>query len=78
MNVKQYKTKVAAMACRKCGAMPVELHHVRSGCGMGQRASDWLVIPLCPECHRTGKDSIHNRNVDEMKYLASTIQEIMK
>ena len=53
MNIKQYKSKVAELGCLIC-RKPAELHHPRFASGASQRASDWLVIPLCPGHHRTG------------------------
>lgn len=32
----------------------VEIHHLRSGVGMGQRSDHKRAIPLCPPHHRTG------------------------
>lgn len=63
MNVKRYMREVAEMGCIVCKRMgypgtPAELHHPRAGTGAGRRASDWDVIPLCPEHHR-GKTGIH-------------------
>jgi hypothetical protein len=63
MNVKRYMREVAEMGCIVCQRMgypgtPAELHHPRAGTGTGRRASDWDVIPLCPEHHR-GKTGIH-------------------
>jgi hypothetical protein len=37
---------------------PAELHHPRTGLGMGQRAKHFNVLPLCPEHHR-GQTGIH-------------------
>jgi len=31
-----------------------EIHHLRSGVGMGQRSPNDRTIPLCPAHHRTG------------------------
>lgn len=77
-----YKSLVADQPCSCCGAEGVELHHPREGQGMAQRASDWLVIPLCPDCHR-GAFGIHgNKNMmkikklTEMDLLAQTIERI--
>jgi len=63
MNVKRYMREVAEMGCIVCKRMgypgtPSELHHPRAGTGAGRRASDWDVIPLCPEHHR-GKTGVH-------------------
>lgn len=47
---------------------------------MSQRASNWLTIPLCPDCH-TGPNGIHgNRSlmriqkIEEIDLLARTIE----
>ena len=51
--------KVAALPCIVCGAWPVEVHHIRNGYGMGQRASDLETLPLCAPHHRTSLDAFH-------------------
>lgn len=47
-------SSLGCVACRNAGhgASPAEIHHVRSGNGMAQRASHFDVIPLCPRHHR--------------------------
>lgn len=47
---------LGCMACRKLGHLdtPAVIHHVRMGQGMGQRASNREVIPLCPWHHNMG------------------------
>lgn len=55
--LKQYLSDVADLGCIICEAT-AELHHPRSEQGMSQRASDWLVIPLCPIHHRLGYELI--------------------
>lgn len=50
---KEHLSKVASVGCIVCrnlgfGESPAEIHHVRTGQGMGQRASNYEVIPLCP------------------------------
>jgi len=39
--------------------MPAEIHHMRSGAGLGQRGKG--LLPLCPKHHRTGNygEAIH-------------------
>lgn len=59
-----HKNRVADLGCILCShalkinGTPAELHHPRRGTGMGQRASDFDVIPLCPEHHR-GNTGLH-------------------
>ena len=39
----EYMSRVASLPCAVCGDKPVELHHIREGQGMAQRAQNWLV-----------------------------------
>ena len=53
----QHLSDVASLgciACRNAGLGPslAEIHHVRSGSGMAQRAEHTRVLPLCPRHHR--------------------------
>lgn len=81
--MKTYMNGVAEHPCCVCGAEPVELHHVREGQGMAQRASNWLVVPLCPSCHRGprgvhgDKSALRLRKLTEMDLLAMTIERAM-
>lgn len=64
---KRHMGRVAQLGCAVCfrlglGETPAELHHPRSGVGMGQRAKHASVIPLCPEHHR-GKTGVHGLGV---------------
>ena len=50
---KEHLSKVAAVGCIVCRMQgneesPAEIHHIRSGQGISQRASNYEVIPLCP------------------------------
>ncbi|MBL0509867.1 Ref family recombination enhancement nuclease [Aeromonas caviae] len=54
---KQWLDDVSSLCCIACrnagyGATPAEIHHVRSGSGMAQRAEHTRVLPLCPRHHR--------------------------
>ena len=44
--------KVAALGCIICGN-DAEIHHIRTGMGLGQRNNHFNVIPLCHSHHRT-------------------------
>ncbi|HHT7559290.1 Ref family recombination enhancement nuclease [Raoultella ornithinolytica] len=37
---------------------PPEIHHIRAGCGIGQRSDNSRAIPLCHAHHRTGGYSV--------------------
>jgi len=54
---KRHLARVAELGCIICGS-PAQVHHIREGQGMGQRAPHFLTIPLCPE-HHVGGVSIH-------------------
>ena len=47
---------LGCIVCRDCGygPTPAVIHHIRTGQGMGQRAGNALVIPLCPQHHNMG------------------------
>jgi len=89
LAAKRHLARVAGLGCALCrrlgyGPTPAEVHHLREGQGMAQRASDFLTVPLCPEHHR-GPAGIHgdrgafkNARVDELDLLADTIQELSK
>lgn len=67
-------SQIAEQGCVLClhlgyGRTPAEIHHLRSGMGMGQRNNNMNVIPLCPEHHR-GNTGFHGlgRRAFERKY----------
>lgn len=72
--------RIKAMPCGLCGASgPSDAHHIREGQGMGQRASDYLAVPLCKDCHQ-GPQGLHgDRSLwrvyrkGELDVLAETI-----
>ena len=79
---KRHLDRVASLPCCLCGDTPVQVHHVREGQGMAQRASNWLTVPLCPSCH-TGPKGVHGDQtmlrifkMDEMEMLADTIKKL--
>lgn len=49
---------VASLPCAVCGCYGVHVHHIRTGIGMGRRATNFQTIPLCPSCHQ-GNEGIH-------------------
>lgn len=75
-----YMGRVADLGCLLCGR-PAEVHHIREGQGMAQRASNWLTVPLCPDHHR-GSEGMHGlgergferrHRLGELDLLAETI-----
>jgi hypothetical protein len=74
--------RVAQLPCSVCGVDGVQLHHIREGQGMAQRASNFLVVPLCPSCH-TGPMGVHGdktmmriKKLTELDLLANTIEAL--
>lgn len=73
-------SRVAALGCIVCknlglGEMPAEIHHVRTGQGIGQRADHRKTIPLCQQHHRVGGHgvAIHaGKKTWEQKYGSET------
>ena len=61
---KNHMRAVADLGCIICDKMgfpgsPAELHHIVSNTGMGKKASNYEVIPLCPNHHRNSQESYH-------------------
>lgn len=87
---REYMGKVASLGCYLCrhlgyGETPAQVHHLREGQGMAQRASNYLTVPLCDTHHANSSvDGIHGQRrawklagVDEMDALADTIEKVM-
>jgi hypothetical protein len=88
-SIKRHMNAVADLGCILCrhlnyGKTSAELHHPREAAGGAQKASDWLVIPLCPEHHR-GNSGLHGLGtkgfytrykMGEWDLLAKTIQAL--
>lgn len=55
---RDHMDKVASLPCAICGIHGVHVHHIRTGIGMGRRASNFDTLPLCPE-HHQGMTGIH-------------------
>lgn len=79
----RHKARVASLPCSVCDAPgPSMVHHPRFCVGMAERASHWLTIALCYECHQ-GQCGIHGdrsawrlRKMDEPDALAVTIRRL--
>jgi hypothetical protein len=78
----RYLARLAQLDCVLCGDTPVEIHHLRLGQGMAQRAQHWLTMPLCPDCHRGprgvhgDKQRLYAQKVDELDLLARAIEAL--
>ena len=61
---KLHMRSVAELGCIICDKMgfpgsPAELHHIISNTGMGKKATNYEVIPLCPHHHINSEESYH-------------------
>lgn len=86
---KRHMGRVARVPCVLCAYMglgdsPAQVHHMKLGTGASDRASDLLVIALCPE-HHTGPSGVHQLkehglrlryNLSEIDLLAMTLEAI--
>lgn len=80
---REHMARVASLPCACCGQYGVQVHHIRDGQGMSQRASNFLTTPLCPECH-AGQYGVHGdksrmraRKQSELDWLADTIERLV-
>jgi hypothetical protein len=86
---RRYMSRVAAIGCVLCRSLAqaqtgrTTLHHIREGQGMQQRAANWLVVPLCEDCHQGDANGLHGRRAmwrvakwDETDALAATIEAL--
>ncbi len=90
MTADEYKARIASMPCIVCTLLDrqqetrTEVHHIRSGQGMQQRASHFLTLPVCTDDH-TGPLGIHGDRTylrllkaGELDLLAETIKRLTK
>ena len=83
-----YLGKVKELDCVLCSLLGqpqsgvTEAHHIRTGHGLGDRASDFLTVALCVECHR-GTHGFHGTKalmkiakLSELDLLAETIKAL--
>lgn len=84
----RYHHEAAKLPCVLCSEIgmiqraPTTIHHARTGQGMSQRASHWMVAALCRDCHQ-GPEGIHGdrsllrvANLDELDLVAITTAKV--
>lgn len=87
----RHMDRVARVPCVLCkylglGESPAEVHHLKFGTGVSDRASDFLTAALCTRHHRVEyPESVHylkerglrlRYNLSELDLLAMTIEAI--
>lgn len=80
-----YLAWVSTLPCSITGDGPVEVHHLigHGVKGVGEKASDFLAMPLSPVLHRTGSKAIHvighkaweELHGNQMEYVGRTLFE---
>lgn len=80
---RQWLSDVAEMGCICCrnmgfGASLAEIHHVRTGQGMAQRASHTEVLPLCPPHHRACYETGFHASPKTWQEIHGTEAELLK
>lgn len=85
---RKYLERVAALGCVLCRHLSqrqfsaTQVHHIKEGQGLSQRAEHWLTIPLCHD-HHIGANGLHGLGtkgfytrykLDELDLLAFTIE----
>ena len=51
--------KLKELGCVACGSNNVVIHHIRKHTGLGLRPPHDQTIPLCPQHHNMGNESVH-------------------
>lgn len=93
MKRQEYLDHLRGQGCTLCrliapwhppNTQEIQIHHPRFAAGAGEKASDWLAIPLCRSCH-LGANGIHGNRAfleiaktDEAGLLAATIERYHK
>jgi len=56
----KYRAWIRTLPCACCGLEPAgEAAHTGNDGGMGMKASDYSVVPLCVNCHTQGPGAYH-------------------
>lgn len=74
---KKHLARVAQLPCCVCRFEEVELHHIRHGLGLSQRASHYDTLPICFRHHR-GADGIHTLGTRKWERLYGEQTEHLK
>ena len=89
---RRHLQRVAELGCVVCrrlghGPTPATVHHIRLGQGMGQRAGNYLTLPLCKVHHQdgghgvaihAGRETWERVYGTELELLDQVIGELMK
>lgn len=73
---REHIAKVVDLGCIICSG-PACAHHIRTGQGMGQKASHYEVIPLC-HYHHQGEEGIHTLGTRSWQFKYGTELELLE
>jgi len=60
----RHKDRVKSLPCCVCGhSGPSDAHHILEGRTPGRKNPDWLIIPLCKDCHQGSRNGIHGQRI---------------
>ena len=69
--------KLRQIGCIACGKNEPVIHHIRKHTGLSLRPSHDDTIPLCPQHHNMGNQSIH-LNKKSFEHMFGTEIELLK
>lgn len=77
-EAKQRAGRLVLMGCIVCGRVPAQIHHLRDGHGLSERAPWWETIPLCNEHHNGSAYSTHGAQRREFHRDHGTEREMLE
>lgn len=83
-KAREHIGRVKALPCAVCAASgPSDAHHILEGRIPGRKSPDWLVIPLCKDCHQGSFNGIHGQRrmwsvmkANELQCLNDTLEKL--
>lgn len=83
-KAREHVGRVKALPCAVCAASgPSDAHHILEGRIPGRKSPDWLVIPLCKDCHQGSFNGIHGQRrmwsvmkANELQCLNDTLETL--
>jgi hypothetical protein len=83
-KAREHIGRVKALPCAVCAASgPSDAHHILEGRIPGRKSPDWLVIPLCKDCHQGSFNGIHGQRrmwsvmkANELECLNATLETL--
>ena len=74
----QYLTYQRKQHCIRCGKIGHQVHHIKSGSGLGKKNPDWFTVPIFKDCHNYLHHSAGEKNfLKELIYLKNIDIELL-